>query len=222
MVDGLTEGDLCLYEQLVDEEFSDHALELLAVPLVGYARPILISWLVSGRIYRECARRGRPLNPTENERDHLRRHHEEVEELVADALATGLRLLQANAMAGTQKWSRTGDARLTTFYVTACVLTFPTTFRRWSRELRGRPVPTPADDGTFARLTAPDDPESLVLSGIDMRKRLDAMPSQVRTIVELKIDGLTHAQVAERLGLPSARAVEGALRRYRGTLEGGL
>ncbi len=220
MADGLSEGDLALYELLADEEFDDQALELLAVPLVAYARPILISWMSSGRIYLECAGKGRPLHPSDDERDHLRRNGDEAGELVADALAMGLRLLQANAMAGVQKWSRAGNASLTTYYVTACVLTFPTPFRRWSREFRRRPVPTPPDDATFGRLRAADDPAFEVLSEIDARKRLDAMPPQVRTIVELKIAGLTHARIAERLGMPSGRAVEGVLRRYRSTLDG--
>lgn len=220
MVDGLREGDLVLYDLLADEEFADQALELLAVPLVAYARPILISWTGSGQIYLECSGHGRPLHPSDDERDHLRRHRDEAEDLVADALAMGLRLLQANALAGVQKWSRAGDASLATYYVTACVLTFPTPFRRWSREFRRRPVPTPADDGAFSRLSAPDDTESLVLSEIDARKRLDTMPPQVRTIVELKIAGLTHSRIAERLGMPSGRAVEGVLRRYRISLDG--
>lgn len=217
----LAEGDLLLYDLLNDEDFADRAFELLAVPLVEYARPILLAWTASGRIYTECAKHSWQLAPTDAERDHLNSHREEVDDLVGETLARALLLLRANAVAGEQKWSRTGGAALTTYFVGACLLTFPTPFRRWSREFRDRPVPTADDDEALTGLIAPGDAEQQVTSEIDMRKRLDDMPPQVRRIVELKIDGSTHGEIAVQLGMSSARAVEAVLRRYRQNMRDG-
>lgn len=216
--DQLTEAEIALYDKLADEDFADNAFELLAVPLVAYARPRLIHWTARGHIFAQCARHCWPLAPTTAERAHLAGDRADVEDLVNETLALGLKLLRDKAVAGERKWSRTGGASLTTYYLTSCVLSFPNLFRRWRRAFQDRPIPTRDDHPAFLELAASDDPEEQVVFEIYSRTRLDDMPPKIRRIVELRLDGWSLAEIAELTGACSARAVEGALRRCRDEL----
>ena len=69
------------------------------------------------------------------------------------------------------------------------------------------------DDTVFARL-----------DGDRVRKALAALPAEQRTLVEMGFfDGITHAQIAERTGMPLGTIksrIRAGLRQLRGQLEG--
>jgi DNA-directed RNA polymerase specialized sigma24 family protein len=217
----LVGGDGALYDLLTDHDFAYHPLEIVSATLVQYGLPILTAWVTSGKIFGECARRGRPVDATRREREFLRSHREDVDDLVGETLARSLVLLRSTAVDGQKKWSMNGGATLGTYFITGCVMSFPNVFRPWSREFRRRPDIALAGEGPIADLPSRDDPESETISDIMMRKRLAEMPSDVRKIMELKLEGSSHVEVAARLGLRSGRAVEGILRRYREAQTGG-
>jgi hypothetical protein len=54
---------------LRDVEFADQAFELLAVNLTAYGWGVLCAWLRSGMIFSKCAEQGRPVIPSDGERD---------------------------------------------------------------------------------------------------------------------------------------------------------
>lgn len=206
-----------LYQLLSDEEFADHAFEVLAVALVGYAFRVLHGWMCSGAIYRECARKGWPVSPTDAERRCLYSQPDEVGEIVNETLGEALVQLRRHAVSGEHKWDPSGGLSLASYFVGACVLQFPNVYRRWSREFQRRP-PTESyshDDRAVVGLGSADDVEHEIVSATWTREMLTTMPPNVRTIVELRMEGHSYSDIAARTGAASARAVEGVLQRYR-------
>src|SRR5690242_19905890 len=134
-------GDAELYEMLRDIEFADQAFELLAVNLAAYGWGVLCAWLRSGTIFSKCAEQGRPVIPSDGERAVLYNEPDELHGLVNETLAEALVFLRAQAVSGEGKWDPTGDSLLTTYFVGACVLRFPTVHRRWSRLQQRTPPP---------------------------------------------------------------------------------
>jgi hypothetical protein len=211
------DGDRDLYDRLSDEEFADHAFEVLAVALVGYAYRVLHSWLATGEIYRQAALRGRPVSPSDAERIYLYTHPDEIDEIVNEALGEALVYLRNCATSGEGKWDPAAGASLPTYFVGACVLRFPTVYRRWSRDLQRQP-PTDSysdDNRLIALLPSHVDLELQIVSEILAEEKLNTMPPNVRRIVELRTGGRSFADIAELTGATSARAIEGVLKRYR-------
>lgn len=214
---GPQRGDHELYQLLSDEEFADHAFEVLAVALVGYAYRVLSGWMASGAIYRHCALRGWPVWPTDAERTCLYSQSEEVNEIVNETLGEALVQLRRHAVSGENKWDPHGGLSLPSYFVGACVQRFPNVYRRWSREFRRR-LPTESysdDDRVVAGWESADDVEQEIVSATLTEEMLTTMPPNVRVIVELRVDGHGYAEIARRTGATSARAVEGVLQRYR-------
>lgn len=209
--------DDLLYHLLSDEEFAEHAFEVLAVALVGYAYRVLYGWMGSGFIYRQCAQQGWPVWPTDAERSCLYSQPDEVHDIINETLGEALVQLRRHAISGENKWDPAGGSALSSYFVGACVQRFPNVYRRWSREFRRRP-PTESysvDDRSVAQLKSADDVEQLIVSATQTREMLTTMPPNVRAIVELRMAGHGYAEIARRTGAGSARAVEGVLHRYR-------
>ena len=206
-----------LYHLLSDEEFAEHAFEVLAVALVAYAHGILRAWMASGAIYRECANLGWPVWPSDAERTCLYTHSDEVEEIVNETLGEALVQLRRHAVSGEHKWDPVGGSSLTTYFVGACVQRFPNVYRRWSREFQRRPQTESYsdDDRSVASLTSADDVEQEIVAATLTREMLTTMPPNVRAIVELRLEGRSYADIARQTGATSGRAVEGVLQRYR-------
>jgi hypothetical protein len=208
------DGDAALYELLRDVEFADHAFELLAVHLTAYGWGVLCGWLRSGVIFGKCAEQGRPVIPTDGERAVLYNEPDELHGLVNETLAEALVFLRERAVTGEGKWDPAGDSLLTTYFVGACVLRFPTVYRRWSRLQQRTPPPATVDSMDKERPSA-DSVEDTVVAQITAEEGLHRMPVKERRIVALRMDGQSYAEIAVIVGAPSARAVEAVVTRYR-------
>jgi hypothetical protein len=207
------DGDAALYEMLRDVEFADQAFELLAVNLTAYGWGVLCAWLRSGMIFSKCAEQGRPVIPTDGERAVLYNEPDELHGLVNETLAEALVFLRVGAVTGDGKWDPTGDSLLTTYFVGACVLRFPTVYRRWSR-LQQRTPPPVAVEVDVERPTV-GSVEDTVVAQITAEEGLRRIPPKERRIVALRMGGQSYAEIAVIVGAPSARAVEAVVTRYR-------
>jgi len=203
-------GDAALYERLGDPCLGKAAYEALAISLIQYSHPILRSWLASGQIYSECRKKRRPVHPTEPELHHLALHPGEVADLVNDTLAEAIIFLRVRAMTEEDRWRSDGGASLKTYFVGTCVLTFQTVFRQW-RSQRTHSTASYHETQNVPEPASNDNVENDCLTQVEM----DDMPADIRKIVYYRISGLTFAEIAERIGAPSAAAVEQRLRRYR-------
>jgi len=212
--DGRRDGDAALYEMLRDVEFADQAFELLAVNLTAYGWGVLCAWLRSGTIFSKCAEQGRPVIPSDGERAVLYNEPDELHGLVNETLAEALVFLRERAVTGEGKWDPAGDSQLTTYFVGACVLRFPTVYRRWSRLQQRTPPPVAIDAAEWERPSA-ESVEDAVVARITVEEGLRHMPAKERRIVALRMGGQSYAEIAVVVGAPSARAVEAVVTRYR-------
>ena len=207
------DGDAALYEMLRDVEFADQAFELLAVNLTAYGWGVLCAWLRSGMIFSKCAEQGRPVIPTDGERAVLYNEPDELHGLVNETLAEALVFLRVGAVTGDGKRDPTGDSLLTTYFVGACVLRFPTVYRRWSRLQQRTPPPVAVE--VDVERPAVGSVEDTVIAQITAEEGLRRIPPKERRIVALRMGGQSYAEIAVIVGAPSARAVEAVVTRYR-------
>jgi hypothetical protein len=122
--------DLEMLNSLALARFEGPAFEVFAGELAAYGYPVVLSWLRRGTIWRHCAERGRPLYPTDAEREILEGQFDERLELALETVAEGLKFFRERVLlAG--RWSFDGGAALTTYFIGACLLAFPNVFRRW-------------------------------------------------------------------------------------------
>lgn len=133
------DDDVELFLRVTEAGFTGPAVELFAAALVVRCRPILNGWLRNGRIFKECAGEGRPLEVTYRDREDLRLRRDDRDELTDETIAHALVAFLVDARRGTG-WSPDGGRSITSYFVTACVLRFPGVFRRWSSERRRQPA----------------------------------------------------------------------------------
>jgi hypothetical protein len=198
--------------------FTGPEYEIFAGELAAYAYPIVLSWLRRGLIWGHCADRGRPLNPTDTEREKIEGTFDERLELALETVAEALRFFTERALRS-GRWTSGGGAALTTYFIGACLLAFPNVFRRWRRaEQRWRQGMTAAtldcpEGRTLADLPG-SDPADVVAARSAALAELSHMPEMTRQAAALVADGMSFSETAAFLGTTS-RAVEGRLYRYR-------
>jgi DNA-directed RNA polymerase specialized sigma24 family protein len=190
----------------------DSAFEVLAIELVAYSWPVFCAWLRTGLIYRKCAQLGRPV---------VREHAptaftaDDISELANEVLGEALVRLREQASMGSG-WDVDGPASLATYFLNGCALRFPGVFRRHLTRTQHQQLMTVMDhDAIPAHTITTASTEDFVLAELAVQDRLDDMPPTIRLIVLGHLDGYSHAEIAIKHGFPSARAVEGKLKRYR-------
>lgn len=199
-------------------EYSGPEYEIFAGELAAYAYPIIMSWLRRGVIWKECADRGRPLNPTDTERETIEGDFDERIELAFETVAEALRFF-VDRVLRPGRWSSEGGAAITTYFIGSCLLVYPNVFRRWRRSQRNwqKGVAVGIQDCPEGR-TLEDlpstDPAAVVTAREAAMAELRRMPDGTRDAVALVMDGMSFAEAGEVLGI-SERAVEGRLYRYR-------
>jgi hypothetical protein len=228
--------DLEMVNTLALARFEGPAFEVFAGELAAYGYPVILAWLRRGTIWQYCAERGRPLYPTDAEREILEGQFDERLELALETVAQGLKFFRERVLlAG--KWSFDGGATLTTYFIGACLLAFPNEFRRWHAERRrwnlavtaavltspeGRTVadlpgggPVSACDMVSGRGSGPcSDPADVAAARSVVLGELRSLPHVIRDAAALVIDGMGFAEAGAALGTTD-RGIEGRLYRYR-------
>jgi hypothetical protein len=192
--------------------------EIFAGELAAYGYPVVLAWLRRGMIWKHCADRGRPLRPTDADRETLANEFEERLELALETVAEALKFFRERVLL-TGRWSYEGGATLTTFFTGACLLTFPNVFRRWqaarqrwSKALAAGTLNCP-EGRTLADLPGAD-PAEVVAGRAAVLSELASMPAGTRDAAALVIDGMSFAEAGNSLRT-TERAIEGRLYRYR-------
>jgi hypothetical protein len=206
-------ADQLVVEAIIEEGLGGKRHLELQDELIRYAVPVLRMLLADGRIISKSTKLGRPpadsvawLDFTEADREQLAR------DMVADAERVFTR-----AVFETKRWSpdRPGRrASLKTYFVNACVLQFPSLYRKWLSQRRAVPVGLQVDLSGAEVVT--DRSESVDLhdeAGCLLRGIRDP---KTRELVALRAIGYTVAAAAERLGI-TEKAAEGKLVPHQAT-----
>ncbi|MGW5745401.1 hypothetical protein [Amycolatopsis sp. NPDC003861] len=114
----LLDHDLRLLMALLDEGFEGLIWSELADRLARYGLSVIGAWLVTGEIYERTTHKGRPVRPavpplTSDERTAL----------AIDTVSEGIKLFRRRGLEHGD-WNPTGGARLSTYFIGACVLCF--------------------------------------------------------------------------------------------------
>ena len=172
----------------------------------------------TGSIYRQCAKHGWPVHPTDAERNCL--YTADPTRSTRSSTRPSARRwcsLREHAISGEHKWDPAGGSSLSTYFVRACIQRFPNVYRRWSREFQRRP-PTDSysdDDRSVAHSRAADDVEQQIVSATLDRGDADHHAAEHARDRGAPDGRPQLCRDRQRTGAHSARAVEGVVQRYR-------
>jgi hypothetical protein len=205
---------------LAAQGFTGPEYEIFAGELAAYAYPVLLAWLRRAVIYKYCADRGRPVKPTDADRNALAGSFDERLQLALETVAEALTFFRSYVLNG-KRWSYDGGASLTTYFIGSCLFAFPNVFRRWQGEQRRWRQATaiemlncPQARGRTLADQPGTDPADLAVGRAVVADALNAMPPDTRAAAALILDDQSFAEAAEHLGTTD-RGIEGLLYRYR-------
>jgi RNA polymerase sigma factor (sigma-70 family) len=192
--------------------------QVLANRLFAYAVPLFKSLLRTGLIKRELLDRSLPIGLTADDYERLHTSMAARDALAVTIVIAGEEYFRRTVIPG-MKWNSEGGASLETFFVNGCLLHFAASVRSWRKE---HPEWAVTADAGMARKepsdTVPDPQADAMMEAVENRDLIDRLaalaPPMVKTIMLLMLEGLSFAEIGERLGI-SARAVEGRLHRFR-------
>lgn len=178
--------------------------------LVEYGYPVIRSWIQSGLIYQRCRAqrlRGLPATPPM-----LEAH--DVDELARDTVTEAV-LSFRDKVLKKHLWRATGGASLKTFFVGRGLIEFVTLFKKWIGTRRM----IPSDNADLFENPVPfpySDPEQTALVRLELQRVRATVddPIAIEAFI-LREEGYRHKEIADRLGLPSAKAVESLIYRTK-------
>jgi DNA-directed RNA polymerase specialized sigma24 family protein len=209
-------ADAALVDRLAAARFSGHEYEVLRRRLAELGFVVLLGQIRTGEIFRACHRARRPVFPRGDELHRLASSPDDRAALATDAAMGGLDLFCREGLVQ-GGWRRDGGAALDTYFLGACVLTFPQVFRTWRRD-RDRELDCRSygsDPATEPALLARPAVGLGPVAFVELVEELAAMPPVVRyAAVHIIVLGRSHAEIAADLGITAAALGE-RLRRYR-------
>jgi RNA polymerase sigma factor (sigma-70 family) len=192
--------------------------EVLANRLFAYAVPLFKNLLRTGLIKKELLDRSLANGLTSDDYERL---HTSM--AARDALAITIVIAGEDYFRRTviprMKWNADGGASLETYFVNGCLLQFAASVRSWRKEHPEWAVTSVAGTAWEDPADAVADPQAdAMMDAVENRDLIDRLaalaPPMVKQIMLLMLEGLSFAEIGERLGI-SARAVEGRLHRFR-------
>lgn len=211
-------ADQLVYEALKLAGFQGPDWDRFADTLARYGFPIVRAWVLTMRIFHECAKKGvkgarsagrggRPF--TDDDADQL-----------ADDTVTAAIIAFRDKVLVPGHWSASGGASLRSFFFRQCLFAFPNVYRRWQRENRIRPeVPlyVDGDDGLTDLFIEPADPS---LAGGDPAGAVAAHDEVLQALREVVRNDRDRAMVVLRAAGYADAEIADLLDETLGTVEG--
>lgn len=219
--------DLVKFESTAAAERLRADAELvLAVQLAGYVGPVwdafadalaaygfqvMIAWIVTGEVYRQCRLKG--FGGSDITAPTWRVERAAAEELALETVAVSVRAFRDQVLP-TGRWQAKGGASVKTYFIGQCLIRFPTVFRRWRREQQPHPS-FPLTGAELRPAGASDEPETRAVAKLELQRLLRQTGGhQKQAMLILDAEGFSHPEIAEILEV-STRAVESQLYRHR-------
>jgi RNA polymerase sigma factor (sigma-70 family) len=192
--------------------------EVLADRLFSYAVPLFKHLLRTGLIKKELLDRSLPNGLTSDDYERLHTSMPARDALAITIVIAGEDYFRRTVIPR-MKWDAEGGASLETYFVNGCLLSFAASVRSWRKEHPAWAV-TSAAGASWEDTpdTIADAQADAMMEAVENRDLIDRLavlaPPMVKQIMQLMLEGLSFAEIGERLGI-SARAVEGRLHRFR-------
>lgn len=217
----LIQHDHELLVALREEEFSGFVWSELSHRLAGYGLGVLGAWIATGEIYRRTAEKGRPVKPPSPP---LTR--DEGLAIASDAVTMGIDLFLKKGLVG-KDWDPLRGARLSTYFIGACVLCFANQCRRQlaQRALSDQDVFIP----DFAWDAAAPSAERVALARLGLGTILAAKPKSkgkstaqypadvVNLVVSYSVMGYASSEIADLISSETTRYSASAVRKMLST-----
>ncbi len=208
----LVEQDAALLSELARLKYQGPLYEAFEARMWRYGLGVMMMWLAEGEIFALSRRGGRPLPASPRPLS-----REEREQLATDTVAATWRRFKAKALLGGE-WTPAGGAAVTTYFARWLISDFANVYRSLLVRIGkdDHEVPTGhigeiADARSRAWISDPGDD----FAGRETYDELLALADPVlRRILLLRIEGHSHAQIGQEVGM-SARSIEGRIRRFR-------
>jgi DNA-directed RNA polymerase specialized sigma24 family protein len=204
------------------ERFAQHYRKLVH-KLTGYAWPILMKWMSTGQIFRECERYRRPVNRSAATYGWT---HDDRSQIATDTIIEAVDFFRDYGLRQ-GKWDWRRGASLRSYFVGSCVCCFPRVHQRWWKEqvvarsvlLATRDNEEPqANDLLNLFADPPSDPCTVAVVRDEARHAMRQMADpQLRQVAWLRATGYTQAEAAREVSL-TEKAVERRLHRHRNKL----
>lgn len=192
--------------------------QVLANRLFAKAVPLFKSLLRTGLIKKALLDRSLPNGLTSDDYERLHTSMAARDALAITIVIAGEDYFRRTVIPS-MKWNADGGASLETYFVNGCLLHFAASVRSWRKEHSEWAVTPVAGTAWEDPSDAVADPQAdAMMDAVENRDLIDPLaalaPPMVKTIMLLMLEGLSFAEIGERLGI-SARAVEGRLHRFR-------
>jgi hypothetical protein len=220
-------ADRDLITRLEYSNYADAEWEQVAGEFARYGISVIKSWIGKGTIHRKLREKrlgAVPEAPPDWFTDEV------VWDLTADTVMTALHWFKDNVLIP-HRWNPErpgGAASLKTFFVGQCLFQFRPVYRRWHRAETARRshviAADPADPELLGR-AGRDRADRAIIAHEDATEALDQVNGEhAQRAFVMDAAGMTHAEIAEALGLADAEAVDNVLawqrRRLRQRAEG--
>lgn len=214
--------DQRLLQDLAENRFEGPRYRAFEEVLVRYAVSVMRGWLHSGHVFRLAKLRGYDLHPSEPELTSLATVSDARDELAMMTVAVALPGFRVNALIK-GGWKANLGASLTTYFMGACVFVFPNEFRkirvqrsRWNKSDQALARDRDEHVANYERAEwRSTEPASAVTGFAELESHLASVSPREAALVLGSLAGYTQAEMVEMFGEPSARAIEGALYRWR-------
>lgn len=209
-------ADALLISVLRAEGFQGPLWSHFQQQLTEYGWSVLMKWIQDGQIFRKCGQLGRGIAPTEAMRKTLQEDRETRSDLAVDTVIAAMENFRESLIIG--RW-KPGSSRLTTYFIGACIRSFPNAYRRLiksaeSPELLNLAEMLPILSNARGLTHGDVDPANIVIAKESEQNLIKTLPTNVQKIAALRAEGYTNVEIAELLEL-SVPAVEARLARER-------
>jgi DNA-directed RNA polymerase specialized sigma24 family protein len=198
------EADQALVQRLRETGFEGEEYAMFTATLASYGYPVLLAWIRRREIYRLTFEQGRPVDCSDELKEHLSRDVDDRQELAMDTVAQALVHFRKHALL-TGVWTPAGGARLTTFFVGSVVQAFPNAFRAWKRgHVKGSGMLRLSDIELDERLD--DDPADRVCLVETFHEAIESAaysPRLQHVLAARVVQDAQYREIAEELGVPA-------------------
>lgn len=208
-------ADARIVEALARDGFQGPRYDRFVDELVRYAISVLCAWMRSGLIFELLKRQRMGLVPRPAELEALSTDADLRQELANMTVARALARFRTEALVN-GGWTPEGGARLTTYFTKACLVGFPNEFRRHFDGERRHERAVHTEKYYYPEPAGGRSAADEALGRMEAADRLKSVKDpKTRAAVILQLAGFTQEEIRELLDLPSVRAVEGLIYRWR-------
>ncbi len=196
--------DCELRDAILKQGFDSVVWSRLVGELAEYGVGVMSAWIRSGEIYGLCKKFSWNVTPLAPPPD-----DDERGSLAHDTVLDGLALFQRDGLIE-KKWDSANGARLTTYFINACILSFPNNCRKITTARKRTPLPV--DYTRFDEPLAPSTDAS-VLSWMDAWAAFSDLPNnEIKKAVLYRALGYNFAEIAELFSAAGTPLSPGAVR----------